>query len=270
MDDFMLRALLAGLGVALLAGPLGVFVVWRRMAYFGDTLAHSSLLGVVLGLFLGINLNLAVVLCALTIASLLLMLERRRAWASDTLLGILAHGSLALGLVLMALQEGVRMDLMGYLFGDILAVTPTDLAWVWGGGLVVALVLGWLWQPLLALSVHEELARVEGIAVDRVHLAFMLMVALVIAVSMKTVGILLISALLIIPAAAARPLSHTPEGMALGAALLGVIAVIGGLGFSWYIDTPAGPSVVVTAVLLFMITQTLGHWRQKPPHSRAG
>ncbi|MEJ1471241.1 MAG: zinc ABC transporter permease subunit ZnuB [Candidatus Sedimenticola sp. (ex Thyasira tokunagai)] len=255
MDDFMLRALVAGLGVALVAGPLGVFVVWRRMAYFGDTLAHSALLGVALGFLLGINLNLAVVVVAVTIALLLLGLQNSPQLASDTLLGILAHSALSLGLVVMAFQEDVRVDLMGYLFGDILAVSAIDLLWVWGGGVTALLLLVMIWRPLLALTVHEELARVEGVAVTRVQLVFMLMIALVIAVSMKIVGVLLITSMMIIPAATARRFSRTPEQMAGVAAATGAIAVLLGLAGSWYWDTPAGPSVVVAAALLFSLSR---------------
>ncbi|MES9856144.1 MAG: zinc ABC transporter permease subunit ZnuB [Sedimenticola sp.] len=255
MDDFMLHALAAGLGVALVAGPLGVFVVWRRMAYFGDTLAHSALLGVALGFLLGINLNLAVVVVAVTIALLLLSLQNNRQLASDTLLGILAHSALSLGLVVMAFQENVRVDLMGYLFGDILAVTTTDLLWVWGGGAMALMLLMLIWRPLLALTVDEELARVEGVAVTRTRLVFMLMIALVIAVSMKIVGVLLITSMMIIPAATARRFSSTPEQMAIAAAATGAVAVLLGLAGSWYWDTPAGPSVVVAAALLFTLSR---------------
>ena len=261
-DRFMQMALAAGLGTAVVAGPLGAFVVWRRMAYFGDTLAHSALLGVALGFILGLNLNLAVALVAVAVAGVLLLLQSRRLLATDTLLGILSHSALSVGLVVMAFQQGVRIDLAGYLFGDILAVTPADLAWVWGGGVLVLALLAWLWRPLLALTVHEELARVEGVAVGRVRILFMLMIAVVIAVAMKIVGVLLITSMMIIPAAAARRLARTPEQMALGAAVVGALAVVGGLTASWHWDTPAGPSVVVSAALLFLLSAV--GWRGRP------
>lgn len=255
MDDFVIRAVSAGIGVALVAAPLGVFVVWRRMAYFGDTLAHSALLGLALGFLLNINLNLATLSLALLIALLLLLLQSRRLVASDTLLGILAHSTLSLGLVVMSFQDSVRVDLVSYLFGDILAVSADDLWWVWGGGLLVLAALVAIWRPLLVLTVHEELAQVEGVPVFFVRLAFMLMIATVIAISMKIVGVLLITSMMIIPAAAARRFSHTPEQMALVAAFIGLLAVCMGLAASWYWDTPAGPSVVVSAALLFSISQ---------------
>ncbi|MEN8177703.1 MAG: zinc ABC transporter permease subunit ZnuB [Pseudomonadota bacterium] len=255
MDDFLLRALAAGLGVALVAAPLGVFVVWRRMAYFGDTLAHSALLGVGLGFILGISPNLAVMIIAVLMALLLLMLQNRKQLAVDTLLGILAHSALSFGLVVISFQASVRVDLMGYLFGDILAVTTTDLLWVWGGGLLVIASLLMIWQPLLSMTVHEELAQVEGVPVKRTRLIFMLLIALVIAVSMKIVGVLLITSMMIIPAAAARRFSQTPEQMTLVAAVIGGVAVMGGLAGSWQWDTPAGPSVVVTAAMLFGLSQ---------------
>ncbi len=251
MDDFMLRALAAGLGVALASGPMGSFIVWRRMAYFGDTLAHSALLGVALGVLLEVNVNLAIILVCMALAVLLVLLQRQQRLASDTLLGILSHSALSLGLIVLALMETVRLDLVGYLFGDILAVTRIDIYWIYGGGVVALAVLARIWRPLLAITVHEELARVEGIPVMPVRLAFMLLIALVIAVSMKVVGILLITSLLIIPAATARRFARTPEQMALLASLIGCLAVGGGLFASLQWDLPAGPAVVVAAGLLF-------------------
>ena len=254
MDEFIVRALLAGLGVALVAGPLGSFVVWRRMAYFGDTLSHSALLGVALGFLLDTDLTLAVVAVCLALAAALAALQRQRRLAADTLLGIMAHSALSLGLVALAFLETLRVDLMGYLFGDILAVMPSDLAWIYGGGAVALGALLWLWRPLLAITVHEELAQVDGIPVGAVRLAFMLLVALVIAVAMKVVGILMITAMLILPAAAARRFATTPEAMAAMAALAGVLAVLGGIGASLRWDLPAGPAVVLAAALLFALS----------------
>jgi zinc transport system permease protein len=254
MDDFILRAVLAGLGVALVAGPLGSFIVWRRMAYFGDTLSHSALLGVALGILLGVNLSLAVLVLCMALALLLVALQRQRRLAGDTLLGILSQSALSLGLVALAFIETVRVDLMTYLFGDILAVTPGDLAWIYGGGAVVLVALAVLWRPLLAITVHEELAQVEGINVGATRLAFMLLVALVIAVAMKVVGVLLITALLILPAAAARRFARTPEAMAMLAALTGALAVLGGVAASLRWDLPTGPAIVLSGALLFALS----------------
>lgn len=251
--EFLILALAGGIGIAALAGPLGAFVVWRRMAYFGDTLAHSALMGVALGFLFDINLNLAVVACCVLLAVLLVSLQRQHLVATDTLLGIMAHSALSLGLVAVALLDNVRIDLMEYLFGDLLAIAPSDLWWIYGGGAVVMLLLWRLWNPLLAITINEELAQVEGVPVARVRLGLMLLIAVVIAVAMKLVGILLITSLLIIPAAAARRLANTPEQMALFASLLGVLAVVGGISASWFWDTPAGPSVVVTALAEFLI-----------------
>lgn len=257
MNEFLLRALLAGLAVALVTGSLGTFVVWRRMAYFGDTLAHSALLGVSLGVLLELNLNLAITLVCLLLALALVALQSRRELASDTLLGILSHSALALGLVAVSFAENVRIDLMGYLFGDILAVSRGDLLWIGIGAAFALVLLLLLWRPLLAMTVHEELAQIEGVKVARTRLLFMLLIALVIATAMKVVGILLITSLLIIPAATARHYVRTPEQMAVLAAAFGMLAVSGGLFSSWRWDLPAGPAIVVAAALLFFFGP---HW----------
>ncbi|MCZ4282809.1 metal ABC transporter permease [Kiloniella laminariae] len=252
MEDFLLRALIAGVGVALISGPLGCFVVWRRMAYFGDTLAHSALLGVALGLLLGFNLTLGIVATAIMIALLVTLFQHQKRIASDTLLGILAHSSLAISLVVLGLLQGYRVDLLSYLFGDVLAVTLEDIYWIYGGGTIALALLGYIWKDLLALTLHEELARAEGINITLTQTLFMVTVAIVIAIAMKVVGVLLITSLLIIPAAAARRFARTPEQMAAIAALIGGASVVAGLFGSLQWDTPSGPSVVVAQLLLFL------------------
>jgi zinc transport system permease protein len=257
LDDFLVRAALGGIGVALVAGPLGCFVVWRRMAYFGDALAHAGFLGIALGVLIGFDPVLGVAATGAVLASGLLLLQRRNRLASDTALGLLAHAGLALGLVVISFLESLRIDLLSYLFGDLLAVSTGDLALIWGGGAIVLAALLLLWRPLLRLTLHEELAAAEGLPVVALQLAFLLLLAAVVATAMKVVGILLITALLILPAAAARRLAATPEAMALGAALLGSLAVGGGLWASWRWDTPSGPSIVVAALLLFVALQAV-------------
>ncbi len=254
LDDFFVRAIIAGIGVAVVAGPLGCFIVWRRMAYFGDAMSHSALLGVALAILIDVNVMFGVVAVTTLIAFALLSLQRRPWLATDTLLGILAHGALSLGLVAVGLMAWLRLDLLSYLFGDILAVTVADLGWIYGGGAIVLAALCAIWRPLLAATVHEDLAKAEGIPTARVRLLFMVLIALVIALAMKLVGILLITALLIIPAAAARRFAATPEQMAVGAAIIGSMAVVLGLEASLMVDTPSGPSIVVAATVLFGLT----------------
>ncbi|MEX2616638.1 MAG: iron chelate uptake ABC transporter family permease subunit [Alphaproteobacteria bacterium] len=252
LDDFFWRAMLGGLGVALAAGPLGCFVVWRRMAFFGASIAHAALLGVALGLILAIDPILGIAITGIIFAIAIVLLQRQTRLASDTLLGILAHAALAAGLVAISFRQDLRADLIGYLFGDILAVTTGDLLWIYlGGGLSLAVLVA-IWRPLLAMTVHEELARAEGIPVLAIQLVFALLLAIVIAVSMKIVGVLLIVSLLIIPAAAARPFARSPEQMAGMAALIGAVAVAGGLGASFQWDTPSGPSIVIAAFAIFL------------------
>lgn len=259
-DDFFLRAILAGVGLALTTGPLGCFVIWRRMAYFGDTMAHSALLGVALSLLFSLNLMVSVFVVAAVVSLLLLVLQKRQALSADALLGILSHSTLAIGLVLVAFMSWVRIDLIAFLFGDILAVTMADIAVIWGGGAVVLALIAWLWRPLLAATVNAELAEAEGLHPERARLAFMLLMALVIAIAMKIVGIMLITSLLIIPAATARRFSSTPELMAILASLIGAVAVVGGLFGSLTYDTPSGPSIVVAALILFILS-LLPAWR---------
>jgi zinc transport system permease protein len=255
LDDFLVRALLGGVGVALTAGPLGAFVVWRRMAYFGEALANSALLGLVLGLLLDISLLLGVVAFCCLLALLLGLIERQRLLPLDTALSILAHGALAIGLLALSLMEGVRVDLMSYLFGDILAVSRADLLLILGLLLLVGVALAVLWRPLLSMTAHADLAAVEGVKVEPLRLLLTLLVAAVIAAGMKIVGVLLIISLLVVPAAAARRLSTTPERMAAMAALIGAASVAAGLGLSLHLDVPTGPAIVAAAVAVFALLQ---------------
>ncbi len=254
MEDFLLRAGLAGLGVALTAGPLGCFVVWRRMAYFGDSLAHSALLGVALGFALGTDLNVTILIVCLGFALLLVLLQSKGALATDTALGILSHSALALGIVAIAMMEWLRVDLMGYLFGDILSVGWRDVAWIYAGAAFSLAGLAWMWRDLLRATIHEDLALAEGVPCARLRLIFMMLIALTVAIAMQVVGILLITALLIIPAAAARPFARSPEQMALLAAFIGALSVFGGLGASLILDSPSGPSIVLAAAVLFTLS----------------
>ena len=263
LDDFFIRAVIGGIGVALVAGPVGCFIIWRRLAYFGDTLSHSALLGVAMALLLETNVTIAVFLVSVVASLLLLVLQRRAALSSDALLGLLAHSTLAVGLVVLAFMTWVRVDLMGFLFGDILAMTKIDLAVIWGGGAAVLAVLRHIWRPLFAATVNHDLATAEGMRPDLVNIIFMILVAAVIAVSMKLVGVLLITALLIIPAATARRFSASPEQMAVIAALVGMASVWIGLEGSLKWDTPAGPSIVVAALICFVISIFPRPWRRK-------
>ncbi|MGI9412646.1 MAG: metal ABC transporter permease [Hyphomicrobiales bacterium] len=253
LDDFFTRALVAGVGVALVAGPLGCFIVWRRMAYFGDTISHSALLGVSLAFLLELNIMVGVFAVASCVSLALLALQRSGTLSSDAILGILSHSALALGLVIIAFMTWLRIDLMGYLFGDILAVSRTDIALIYGGGAAVLGFLVAIWRPLLAETASFDLARAEGMRPERARLVFMLLIAAVIAITMKIVGILLITALLIIPAATARRLATGPEHMALIAAGVGAAAVVAGLFGSLEFDTPSGPSIVVAALAMFLV-----------------
>jgi zinc transport system permease protein len=255
LDDFLIRALLGGVGVALAAGPLGAFVVWRRMAFFGEALANSALLGLVLGLLLNISMLLGVVVFCCVLALVLGFIERQRLLPLDTALSVLAHGALAVGLLALSLFDRVRVDLMSYLFGDILAVSRADLLLILALLLLVGAVLAAFWRPLLSMTAHADLAAVEGVKVDALRLLLTLLVAAVIAAGMKIVGILLIISLLVVPAAAARRLSTTPEQMAGLAALIGAASVVAGIGLSLHLDVPTGPAIVASAVAVFALLQ---------------
>ncbi|MBS0286529.1 MAG: metal ABC transporter permease [Proteobacteria bacterium] len=254
---YLLVPLLGGIGVAVLAGPLGAFMVWRRLAYFGDTLSHSGLLGITLAFALHINIVFGVCLIAISVACLLLKLQTKLKVASDTILGLLSHTTLALGLLVLSLMQDLRVDVLGFLYGDILTISLHDLLWIYGGGFLILLGMLRLWQRLLLLTVDADLAKVEGVAIERVELMYMILLAVVIAIAIKLVGVLLITALLIIPVASARPLARSPEAMAFLGSCLGALSVFLGLLASHFWDLPCGPAIVVISALMLVLTTAI-------------
>ncbi len=258
MDEFMIRALLGGVGFAAIAGPLGAFMVWRRLAYFGDTLAHASLLGVGLGFWWSIQPLLMVMIICVLVSVLLTLLQRQKSLASDTLLGILSYTALALGVITVALQSDMRVDLLGYLFGDILSIQWQEIAIIYGLSVIIIGMVAYFWRPLLLTTINEDLASVAGISPNRCRLLLMLLLAIIIGLAMNITGVLLITALLIIPAATARIFANTPSQMAILASLIGMCAVIFGLGGAYYFDLPAGPAIVAMAGAMFAVVKMVG------------
>ena len=250
LEPFLLRALAAALALAVVAAPLGSLVIWNRMAYFGETVSQASLIGIALGLFLGIDITAPVIVVTLAVAGLLILLSRQKIVPLDAILGLMHHGALALGVILTLGLRGPAVDLMSYLFGDIFAVTGTDLLWIYGGGALVLIVLSRLWQPMLRLAVHEELASAEGVPREVVKAIFIVLLSLTIAIAIKIVGALLVIAFLIVPAVAARPLSATPERMALLAAAVAALSVVLGIALSLNFDVPGGPSIVLVMAVI--------------------
>tara|TARA_Y100000739_G_scaffold218887_1_gene216766 strand:- start:238 stop:1032 length:795 start_codon:yes stop_codon:yes gene_type:complete len=256
LDDFMVRATLAGIGVAVAAAPLGCFVVWRRMAYFGEATAHAAMLGVALSLALNISIFLGVLIVAVVMAWIVTQLSGQN-YAMDTLLGVFAHSSLAVGLVLVSFLAGIRLDLMAYLFGDILAVSRLDLAIIWGGAALVIGLMFWRWAALLTATINEELAYANGLNPKQEQLFLSLALGVTIAVAIKVVGVLLIVSMLIIPAAAARNFVRTPEAMVISTAIIGSISALLGLRGAYFFDTPPGPSIVCIAFALFIMSTVI-------------
>jgi zinc transport system permease protein len=257
MDEFLLRAAFAGIGVALIAGPLGCLLVWRRMSFFGDTLAHSALLGIALGLLTDTDVALAALAVCLALALVFVRLQRSVLLASDTLLAVIAHGTLAFGVIAVSVLAPRGAGLEAWLFGDLLAVGPAELQLICGVGFLVALAGALCWRGWLAIAADEDLARIEGLPVEGLKLVQLLAIAALVAVAMNVVGVLLVTALLIIPPAAARAFARSPEQMAGLGALIGAVAVACGLGLSWQFDTPAGPSVVASGCALFALCHLL-------------
>ena len=254
LDDFFIRALIAGIGIALVTGPIGCFIIWRRLSFFGDTLSHSALLGVTIGFFFDINVAFSVFLISSAIALILLKLQKTTKLPGDALLGLLAHSSLAVGLVVISFLSSIRFDIMGLLFGDILAVNEIDLLIIWVGGALILLILKIIWKPLFASTVNNELAEAEGMNPERANAIFTILLAAIIAISIKIVGLLLITGMLIMPAAMSRNISNNPQQMVKLSVVGGLLSVLIGLFSSLQFNSPSGPSIITAALVLFSFT----------------
>lgn len=257
LDDFVVRGVLAALGTVLATGVLGCFVVWRRMAYFGDAMAHAAVLGVALSLAFSMSIYVGVTVTAICIALIFLQLTGM-GHTADATLGVLAHSALALGLIVVSLLSERTLSLSAYLFGNVLGVDVQDLMVIWGGAFAILGVLWWQWSPLLTATLNPDLAHAAGIDPRKQELLLTLLLAIVVAVAIKVVGALLITALLIIPASAARLFARTPESMALVSIGIGACAALGGTQGSLIFDTPTGPSIVVAAAFIFTVATVIG------------
>ena len=261
-DPFILRGILAGIAVALISGLVGCFVVWRRMSYYGESIAHSSLLGVGFAILMGVSINLGIVFTCLLFGILFLWLQHSKALSSDTLLGVLAHLALALGIIVISLNK-IKIDIHAFLFGDILTVSSSDLWGMYLGVLIAVLLICYNWSSLLLVTIDEDLAKAEGVNTLNINLLFTSILTIVVAISIQIIGLLLITAMLIIPAAASRRLTNSPETMALVATFIGILSVILGIMLSVEIDAPSGPSIVLVSAILFFLSPILSIFTNK-------
>ena len=257
MDDFIYRALIASIGVSIIAGSLGCFVIWKRLSYFSDSISHSALLGVALGLATGVGINFGLVIVGGLFATLIVFLQQKDFWSSDAVLGIFSHISLSLGIVVLGFIGDQNTDYFSYLFGDILSITPEDIYWIFSVMAVVIFVLFINWKKLLLLTLNEELAKAEGVNKIFYELLFMFLIALAVSVSVQIVGVLLITSLLIIPPAIARVFSNSPISMIFSSMIISIISVLLGLYSSIKFDLATGPAIVITLGFFFLIAQFL-------------
>lgn len=252
--DFLLRALVAAVLVGFVTANLGVFVVLRKMAFFSDAIAHASLTGIALGLLIGINPLLGAIAFSVLIAVGIGLLQKHSTIPIDTVIGVFFSASIALGVLILTLLPGYRADLFGYLFGDILAVSPNDLFVL---GIVAAASVGlvaWTYRSWLGIAFHADLAAISGVRVARMDYLFLITLALVVALGIKLVGTVLIGSLIVIPAAAAKNVSPNLRTLFALAAFFGMASGVLGLAASYALDAPAGPSIVVTATAIFALS----------------
>lgn len=255
METFIIRAIVAAIGISIIAGALGCFVIWKRMSYFSESISHSALLGVALGLSSGLGTHIGLVLVGTIFSLLIVVLQQRKFLSSDAILGIFSHIALSLGIVVLTLVGGANIDYFSLLFGDILSITNQDIIWVYLVLIIIITLLFFFWQRLLLLTLSQELAKAEGVKQTFYQLLFMFMIALSVSVSVQIVGVLLITSLLIIPPAIAKVFARSPSQMVFRSILVSILAVILGLGASRVYDVATGPAIVLVLGILFILSQ---------------
>ena len=253
-QPFFIRALTAGVLLAVAASFIGVFVVLRKMSFFGDAVGHFAFTGIALGFLLGINPILAAIVFSILIAIGVGYLEKRTSLSLDTTIGIFFSGAAALGIFLIGLLRGYRADLFQYLFGDILAITAYDIILAAILSLTTLVVMIFAWRPLLQITFNRDLAKVNGVEVGRWEYVFLILLAIVTAISLKTVGILLVTALLIVPAAAAKQAAKNIKQLLIMTMIISVLSVVFGLFGSYYWNTASGPTIILVSLLFFVLS----------------
>jgi len=239
--------------LSLLTAPMGCFVVWRKLSYFGATLAHSALLGAILGLLTGIGVLLGVIGFTALLAIILSFWLKHRLLSSDTILGFIAHLSLAISVIAVSVMDNLRIDLVAYLFGDVLSLSTSMFYATIAIALLGLLIIILNWRGFVNLAVQTDIANIEGYATKRLELMFMLILSMTIALGMLSIGVLLIIAMLIIPAATARLFARSLLQMAWLTWIITVIAIVLGMALAFLLDFPAGATVVVVAGFIFIV-----------------
>ncbi|HMI76980.1 MAG TPA: zinc ABC transporter permease subunit ZnuB [Buchnera sp. (in: enterobacteria)] len=255
MIELFFLGWLAGILLTLVTGPLGSFIVWRRMSAFGDTLSHSSLLGLSVGVVLNINPFYTVLFLLLFISSIIIFLEYISCLALDTILGIITYSTLSLGMITVSFMSEIKkMSITNYFFGDLLTITFSDLIIIILLIIVVLFILIWYWKKMLLLTINAELAKVDGVNITKIRLIFILITAVTISVSIKFIGSLVIAALLVIPAATSQRFASSPENMACISILIGILGVTSGMLVSYFFHTPSSPSIVLFLSCFFLLS----------------
>lgn len=252
MDLFIIKAFIGGLGISILTSIVGCFVLWKKMAYLGDSLSHSVLLGITLSVIFNIDILLGSFIFAIIFAFILFSFMDK--FDISTILGIIAHSGIAVSVLILSFIKNIRVDLMGYLFGDILTITRTEIYLIFSLIILVSIWLSFNWKKFILTAISNDLAKSEGINTRLLDLQMILLMSLIIVASVKIVGVLLVTAMLLIPAACARNFANTPVQMIFIAIIFGSIFVCLGLFSSLKADTPSGPAIIVIGLLSFLIS----------------
>ncbi|MGM0365223.1 MAG: metal ABC transporter permease [Actinomycetota bacterium] len=254
---FMQRALISGIVIGLVCSLIGVFVILQKMSFFANAIAHSSLAGIALGFFMGLNPMVTAVIFGIVIAVLISYLKNRSALSVDTIIGIFLPSSMALGILIIGLLEGYKPDLLSYLFGNILAVDRFYMYLSVGLGLVVIILLSVFFKKYLFITFDRELAAIQGLNVVAYDYLFIILLATTVIIGTRVVGIILVSALIVIPAASSKNISSNFTQMVLYSVVFGFASSLLGLISSYYLNLASGASIIMVSVAIFLITLLL-------------
>ncbi len=251
---FMQRALISGTVIGVICSFIGVFVILNKMSFFANAVAHSSLAGIAIGFFMGLNPMVTAVIFGVIVGILVAFLKNRSVLSVDTIIGIFLPSSMAIGILVISLIEGYKPDLLSYLFGNILAVDRLYLYLSLGLGVLVLILLGILFRRYISITFDRELAKIQGINVELYDYLFIILLSITVIISTKIVGIILVSALVVIPPASSKNISSNFFQMVVFSIVFGFISSTVGLFLSYYLNLASGATIIMVSVLIFLIT----------------
>ncbi|MFT7086926.1 MAG: zinc transport system permease protein [Rickettsiales bacterium] len=252
-EPLFIKALIAGIGVAIALAPIGVFVLWKKMAYFSDAISHSAIFGLAIATIIAVSPMYGIVLCAVIFCFLMFIIGKQNLYSIDSIIGITSATLLSIGMILLAFFPS-EIELEEYLFGDLLNLENYQITIIYAAAALVVLAISLWFKKLLLSTINPDLAKISGIKTENLELKFLLLTAIIVACLVKIVGIFLITSMMILPAAIGRNFSKTPTHMIFLSLAFAIFSIVGGLFFAVFFNLPSSPAIIGFSALILILS----------------